>query len=116
MGEKIRRQENFQPTFIQLPAQVDTNNKFGSTLSFDTDPLPAVGNCARVDSCNKLLMSSTEHKRKKHNFIFQEEKEFLKIIKEKLILTCAMFDVVVPGYIVVTFVVTETIININTKN
>ena len=66
MGEKIRRKESFQPTFIQVPAQVESNIKSGSTLSFDIEPLPAVGNCAHVDNCNKRLIP--HRKLEKNNY------------------------------------------------
>ena len=65
MGEKNQTKLKNSTNFIQVPVQVDSNNKFGNTLSFDIEPLPAVANCAHMDNCNKRLMSIIERKKTK---------------------------------------------------
>lgn len=52
--------------------------KKGSTLSFDTEPIAAVGNCANVNRCNKRLMSSIERKKKQRVLDFHAGKSMNK--------------------------------------
>lgn len=80
---KIRKNGNFQPTFIQVPAQVEFNSKSGTTLSFDMEPLPAVRTCAAVNRCNKRLNSSTESRKKQRVLNFVQGNSLKKTSKRR---------------------------------